>query len=122
MLRRPWEPRPASEGCRAFLPVAAGAQDAAPARGAATQLAPPIKPSSPEYARRTSRFGPSRPNCHHWERANVKGHIFVCFLALYVAAHLRHKLAAAGCKLPWDEVVRDLCRVRAITLRGQTAS
>lgn len=60
-----------------------------------------------------------RPNHHHWRRDNVKGHIFVCFLALYVAAHLRHKLAAAGCKLPWDEVVRDLCQVRAITLRVQ---
>lgn len=64
------------------------------------------------------RCGP-RPNYHHWRRDNVKGHIFVCFLALYVAAHLRHKLAAAGCKLPWDEVVRDLCQVRAITLRVQ---
>lgn len=60
-----------------------------------------------------------RPVFHHWERDNVKGHIFVCFLALYVAAHLRHKLAAAGLKLPWDDVVRDLCEVRAITIRVQ---
>ena len=57
-----------------------------------------------------------RPVFHHWVCDNVKGRVFVCFLALYVAAHLRHKLAAAGLQLPWDDVVRDLCEVRAITL------
>jgi hypothetical protein len=60
-----------------------------------------------------------RPVFHHWKRDNVKGHIFVCFLALYVAAHLKHKLADAGLHLPWDDVVRDLCQIRAITLRVQ---
>jgi transposase len=60
-----------------------------------------------------------RPMYHHWERDNVKGHIFVCFLALYLAALLRQKLAAAGLKLPWDEVIRDLSQLRAVTLRVQ---
>lgn len=60
-----------------------------------------------------------RPVFHHLKRDNVKGHIFACFLALYVAAHLKHKLAAAGLKLPWDDVVRDLCQIRAVTIRVQ---
>jgi hypothetical protein len=60
-----------------------------------------------------------RPVFHHLKRDNVKGHIFVCFLALYVAAHLKHKLLEAGLKLPWDDVVRDLCQIRAVTIRVQ---
>jgi hypothetical protein len=60
-----------------------------------------------------------RPVYHHWERDNVKGHIFICFLALYLAALLRQKLAAAGLKLPWDDVIRDLSQLRAVTLRVQ---
>lgn len=53
----------------------------------------------------------------HWRRKeNVKGHIFTCFLALHLAAFLRRKLARAGLKLPWDEVIRDLSQVRAIVV------
>jgi transposase len=59
-----------------------------------------------------------RPVYHHWERDNVKGHIFVCFLALYLAAQLKRKLADAKLTLPWDEVIRDLSQVRAVTLRA----
>jgi hypothetical protein len=57
-----------------------------------------------------------RPVCHWRKKENVKGHIFVCFLALYLAALLRKKLADAGLKLPWDEVIRDLSAVRAVTV------
>jgi hypothetical protein len=57
-----------------------------------------------------------RPIYHWRERDNVKGHIFVCFLALYLAAHLRNKLTAAKLELPWDDVIRDLGSVRAVTV------
>jgi len=54
----------------------------------------------------------------HWQiKNNVCGHIFVCFLALYLAALLREKLAAAKLSIPWDEVIRDLSSVRAVTVR-----
>lgn len=57
-----------------------------------------------------------RPIYHWKKRENVKGHIFVCFLALYLAALLKKKLAAAGLAIPWDEVIRDLVCVRAVTV------
>lgn len=54
---------------------------------------------------------------YHWQvKDNVRGHVFVCFLALYLAALLKHKLAEAEHKIPWDEVVRDLSSVRAVTV------
>jgi hypothetical protein len=55
-----------------------------------------------------------RPNYHWRKRDNVKGHIFVCFLALYLAALLRKLLSKAGLTLPWDEVIRDLSSMRAV--------
>jgi hypothetical protein len=63
-----------------------------------------------------------RPNYHWQKRDNVKGHIFVCFLALYLAAHLRNKLATAKVELQWDDVIRDLGSVRAVTVQlgGET--
>jgi transposase len=57
-----------------------------------------------------------RPVFHWRKRGNVKGHIFACFLALYLAALLKRKLADAGYKFPWDEVIRDLSAVRAVTV------
>lgn len=62
-----------------------------------------------------------RPVFHHLHRDNVKGHIFACFLALYLVALLKQRIAAKGWKLPWDDVVRDLSQVRAVTveLEGQ---
>lgn len=57
-----------------------------------------------------------RPIYHWRKKENVKGHIFVCFLALYLAALLRKKLADAKLNIPWDEVIRDLSSVRAVTV------
>jgi hypothetical protein len=58
-----------------------------------------------------------RPVFHWRKRGNVKGHIFVCFLSLYLAALIRRKLANAGHNIPWDEVIRDLSSVRAVTVQ-----
>ena len=57
-----------------------------------------------------------RPIFHWQKRDNVKGHIFVCFLSLYLAALLKRKLAQADLKLPWDEIIRDLSALRAVTV------
>lgn len=57
-----------------------------------------------------------RPIFHWQRRDNVKGHIFVCFLSLYLAALLKRKLAQAELKLPWDEIMRDLSALRAVTV------
>jgi hypothetical protein len=55
-----------------------------------------------------------RPIFHHLKKDNVRGHIFVCFLALYLAAELKRRLKTAQLALPWDDVIRDLTAVRAI--------
>lgn len=57
-----------------------------------------------------------RPVFHWQKRENVKGHIFVCFLSLYLAALLKRKLAQADIEVQWDEVIRDLSAMRAVTV------
>lgn len=57
-----------------------------------------------------------RPIYHWIKRENVRGHIFACFLSLYLAALLRKKLSDAGEKPQWDEIIRDLSSVRAVTV------
>lgn len=55
-----------------------------------------------------------RPIYHDLKKDNVRGHIFGCFLAVYLAALLRKKLVAANLKLPWEELIRDLAALRAV--------
>jgi hypothetical protein len=55
-----------------------------------------------------------RPIFHHLKKENVQGHIFACFLSLYLAALLRRKLADAGVIAQWDEVIRDLSQLRSV--------
>lgn len=58
-----------------------------------------------------------RPIYHHQKKDNVKGHIFSCFLALYLATYLKQKLATANLKLPWDDIIRDISSIRAVVVR-----
>jgi len=55
-----------------------------------------------------------RPIFHHLKRDNVRGHIFASFLSLYLAAALKRRLAEAGLKFPWNDVIRDLSELRAV--------
>jgi len=57
-----------------------------------------------------------RPIFHHIKKDNVRGHIFSCFLALYVTAVFRLKLAEAGKQIPWKDGMRDLSTLRAINV------
>jgi hypothetical protein len=59
----------------------------------------------------------TRPIYHHWVKDNVKGHIFGCFLALYLVVVLRKKIAALGRPVEWDDLIRDLSQLRAIGLQ-----
>jgi transposase len=59
----------------------------------------------------------TRPIYHHWIKDNVKGHIFGCFLALYLVVVLRKKIAALGRQVEWDDLIRDLSQLRAIGLQ-----
>lgn len=59
----------------------------------------------------------TRPIYHHWVKDNVKGHIFGCFLALYLTVVLRKKIEALGKTVEWADLIRDLSQVRAIGLR-----
>lgn len=64
-----------------------------------------------------------RPIYHHLYKQNVKGHIFACFLAVYLVAYLKQKLRQADpdWNVQWDELIRDLCQLRAVQveLEGQ---
>jgi hypothetical protein len=62
----------------------------------------------------------TRPIYHHWVKDNVKGHIFGCFLALYLVVVLRKKIEALGHKVEWEDLIRDLSQVRAIGLQLET--
>jgi Transposase DDE domain len=59
----------------------------------------------------------TRPIYHHWVKDNVKGHIFACFLALYLVVVLRKKIAALGRSVEWADLIRDLSQLRAIGLQ-----
>ncbi len=50
---------------------------------------------------------------------NVKGHTFGSFLALYLVVELRKKLEAAGSKVEWSDLVRDLEQMRALELNPE---
>jgi len=62
-----------------------------------------------------------RPIYHHLHKQNVKGHIFACFLALYLSAYLKQKLRQADpdWHVQWDELIRDLSRLRAVEVELQ---
>lgn len=59
----------------------------------------------------------TRPIYHHLVKDNVKGHIFGCFLALYLAVVLRKKIEQLGQRVEWEDLIRDLSQLRAIALR-----
>lgn len=59
----------------------------------------------------------TRPIYHHLVKDNVKGHIFGCFLALYLVVVLRKKIEQLGQRVEWADLIRDLSQLRAIALR-----
>jgi hypothetical protein len=76
-----------------------------------------------------------RPISHHLKKDNVKGHILVAFLALYLSAMLRRRLddlwrhehpdphaqapgqEPARSHTPWEQLICDLSQLRALRVR-----
>lgn len=76
-----------------------------------------------------------RPIYHHLKKNNVRGHIFVSFLALFLCASLRRRLddlhraetpakdptpqakEPARLHVPWDDLIRDLSKLRAMRVK-----
>ena len=52
----------------------------------------------------------------HWTPQRVKGHIFICFLAFLLTTSLQKKLLEKGVKENVWKVIRDVKKVRAVTL------
>jgi len=63
----------------------------------------------------------TRPIFHHLVKDNVKGHIFGCWLALYLVVTVRQRIEAIDARVEWNDLIRDLGQLRAIevTLEGQ---
>jgi transposase len=57
-----------------------------------------------------------RPIFHHLVKDNVKGHIFGCWLALYLVVMLRKRIEKLGETVEWNDLIRDLSQLRAIEL------
>ena len=53
---------------------------------------------------------------YHQSDVTISGHLFCSFLALVLRKELDERLAAAGVKAEWDDIVRDLERVEQITV------
>ncbi len=51
---------------------------------------------------------------YHKRDAAIRGHVFCLFLALVLRKALEARLAAAGCKPEWAELLRDLDRLQEI--------
>ena len=52
----------------------------------------------------------------HWTEARIKAHIFICFLAFLVTVALQRKLTERGVEESVHKVIRDVARMKAVTL------
>lgn len=60
----------------------------------------------------------SRPVYHRWD-ATITGHLFVSFLALWLAHELQQRLAAKGRVLEWADILRDLEALEEVEVRHE---
>lgn len=56
---------------------------------------------------------------YHRSDVTISGHLFCSFLALLLRKELDERLAAAGVKAEWADIVRDLERVEQITVKQE---
>jgi hypothetical protein len=54
---------------------------------------------------------------YHQSDVTIAGHLFCSFLALLLRKELDERLAAAGVKAEWADIIRDLDRVEQITVK-----
>jgi len=58
---------------------------------------------------------------YHWSERRVRGHIGVCFLALYLQRLFMKKLDGAGLEISWGEVIWELRQIKAGHFRAQNS-
>lgn len=58
---------------------------------------------------------------YHWKEERIKAHVFVCFLALWLAWHFEKKLAPLWEKYTRSQVESELKKLKAIRLLPKTA-
>jgi len=52
----------------------------------------------------------------HWTPSRVRGHIFICFLAFLLTVTLQRRLTEIGTRESVGKVIRDVARMKAVTL------
>jgi len=63
----------------------------------------------------------TRPVYHKYD-ATIRGHVFCSFLALVLAKELEARLEAKEKKLEWDDIVRDLIRLREVEVNTDSGA
>ena len=63
----------------------------------------------------------TRPVYHKYD-ATIRGHVFCSFLALVLAKELEARLEAKEKKLEWDDIVRDLMRLREVEVNTESGA
>ena len=54
---------------------------------------------------------------YHYTERKIRGHIFVCFIALQMKVLLTQKLEEIGEDLTYSEVMRDVRKIRAVEVK-----
>jgi transposase len=69
-----------------------------------------------ERAFRELKSGLDLRPVYHWTEKRIRGHIMVCFLALVLEMALRRKIRAQGVEVRYDDLLLDLCQLKAVDL------
>ncbi len=69
-----------------------------------------------ERAFRELKSGLDLRPIYHWTEKRIRGHVMVCFLALVLEMALRRKIKELGEEVRYDELLLDLCQLKAVDL------
>lgn len=70
-----------------------------------------------ERAFRELKSGLDLRPIYHWTEKRIRGHVMVCFLALVLEMALRRKIKDLGEEVRYDDLLLDLCQLKAVDLR-----
>ncbi|HHV78362.1 MAG TPA: IS1634 family transposase [Firmicutes bacterium] len=69
-----------------------------------------------ERAFRELKSGLELRPVYHWTEKRIRGHIMVCFLAVVLEIALRRKIRDQGVEVRYDDLLLDLCQLKAVDL------
>ena len=69
-----------------------------------------------ERAFRELKSGLDLRPIYHWTEKRIRGHVMVCFLALVLEMALRRKIKELGEEVRYDDLLLDLCQLKAVDL------